>query len=389
MGLAVARELLLRRPRTNLLLLEAESSLAQHQTGHNSGVVHSGVYYKPGSLKAKLCVEGNRRLSLYCSERGIRLERCGKLIVATREDELSRLRDLRRRGTANGVPNLEEIGPERLAEIEPNVSGLRALHVPSAGIVDFRAVAAALAADIESLDGTIRTSARVTEIGSNGSAVSVRTSADTFRARYLVTCGGLHSDRLASMAGAPRAPKIVPFRGTYYVLDRERSPSLHKLIYPVPDPALPFLGIHVTRQISGEVWAGPNAVLAFARHGYRRRDLSVRDFGDVLSYRGFHALARRHWRSGVAELRAEFSKRSFAAALGRLVPALDADDLVRRQSGVRAQAVSSDGELLDDFWLDRTANALHVRNAPSPAATSSLALAGVISDAVLRTAELS
>jgi L-2-hydroxyglutarate oxidase LhgO len=386
-GLAVAREILHRRPGTRLLLLEAERSLAQHQTGHNSGVIHSGVYYAPGSLKAKLCVEGNRRMYEYCLEHDIPFERCGKLIVATRPEELSRLDELHRRGQANGVRGLEELGPERLREVEPEVAGLKALHVPDTGIVDFRLVAASFARDVEALGGTIRTGARVTAVRTNGARVDAVTAAETFSGRRLVTCGGLHSDRLAAMAGAPRSPRIVPFRGTYYVLRGVRSTAFQKLIYPVPDPAFPFLGIHLTRQISGEVWVGPNAVLALSRHGYRPRDLDLRDCADVLGYRGFRALTRRHWRVGMSEVRSELSKPAFAAALRRLAPMVQVRHLGERRSGIRAQAVADTGELLDDFWLDRTPNALHVRNAPSPAATSSLALATAISGAVLEGAE--
>jgi L-2-hydroxyglutarate oxidase len=386
-GLAVAREILHRRPRTRLLLLEAERSLSQHQTGHNSGVIHSGVYYAPGSLKAKLCVEGNRRMYEYCLEHEIPLERCGKLIVATRPEDLSRLDELHRRGRANGVGGLEELGPERLKEVEPAVAGLKALHVPETGIVDFRLVAASFAKDVEALGGTIRTGARVTEIRTENGRVDAVTLDGAFSGRRLVTCGGLHSDRLATMAGAPRSPRIVPFRGTYYVLRDVPSTAFRKLIYPVPDPAFPFLGIHLTRQISGEVWVGPNAVLALSRHGYRPRDVTVRDCADVLGYRGFHALTRKHWRVGVSEVRSELSKAAFAAALRRLAPMIEARHLGERRAGIRAQAVAKTGELLDDFWLDRTPNALHVRNAPSPAATSSLALATAISDAVLREAE--
>ena len=382
LGLAVAREILLRHPGAVLSVLEKEDRIAAHQTGHNSGVVHSGIYYVPGSLKARLCIEGNRLLYEYCDERGIPYERCGKVIVATAEEELLRLDELHRQGLANGVPRLEAIDPARLKQLEPHVAGLGGLYSPETGIVDFRLVATALAGEVTALGGAIRTGERVMGIIERPSGTIVETQRGKHTTRYVVTCGGLYSDRLAAMTGAPASPKIVPFRGSYYVLRTQASTLVNGLVYPVPNPAFPFLGVHFTKQISGQMWVGPNAILALAREGYRRRDVDIRDVRETLGYRGFRALARRHWRVGLHELHGEVSKRAFVHALRRLVPALRMDDVGARRSGVRAQALAEDGTLVDDFWLDRSEGVTHVRNAPSPGATSSLALARSIVDAI-------
>lgn len=383
LGLAVARELLARRPQLELVVLEKEDAIGQHQTGHNSGVIHSGIYYAPGSLKAKLCTEGQRLLYGYCDERGITYERCGKVIVATSAAELLRLEELHRRALANGV-EVEEVGPERLGELEPHVSGLRALHAPATGIVDFRQVVRSFADDVESAGGELRTGREVTGLRSGGDGTIVETADGPVRARFVVSCAGLQSDRLATMTGAPESPKIVPFRGSYHSLTPAARSLVRGLVYPVPDPAFPFLGVHFTKQVSGEVWVGPNAVLAFAREGYRLRDIRLRELWETLSYRGFRALTRRYWRAGLAEAAGEVSKRRFVTALRRLVPELRARDVLPGPSGVRAQALSEDGQLLDDFWFDETESVLHVRNAPSPGATSSLAIARNIVDRVER-----
>jgi L-2-hydroxyglutarate oxidase LhgO len=382
LGLAVARELLSRSPGLALTVLEKEVAIARHQTGHNSGVIHSGIYYVPGSLKAELCVEGARRMYEFCADKGIRTERCGKVIVAADDSEVPRLAELKRRGEANGVPGLEEIGPDRLAELEPHVVGVRALHSPATGIVDFKLVARALAEEVMESGGRILTGQAVRGIASNGGGVRVTTSQGSFSADRLVTCAGLQSDRLAAMTGAPRTPRIVPFRGTYYALSERARSLVNGLVYPVPDPTFPFLGVHFTKQISGEIWAGPNAVLAFAREGYQLRDLRRRDLWETLSYRGFRRMARRYWRTGLSEAWGEVSKRAFVAAMRKQVPAVGLADLGARHAGVRAQAVAEDGTLLDDFRLDEAPNVTHIRNAPSPAATSSLALARRIVDAI-------
>jgi L-2-hydroxyglutarate oxidase len=382
LGLAVAREALLRHPGLEVVVLEKEAAPARHQTGHNSGVVHAGVYYAPGSLKAKLCVEGSSALYRYCDEKEIPYKRCGKLVVATHEGELPLLDELYARSRANGVPGVDLVDEARLGELEPNVRGLRALHSPATGIVDFRRVAEAYLRDVEALGGAIRTRAAVRGIRTSRHGTEVATATGPTRARFVITCGGLHSDRLARMTGAPASPRIVPFRGRYYVLRPAVAALVRGLVYPVPDPAFPFLGVHFTKQINGEVWAGPNAVPAFAREGYRFRDFRARDTWETLSYGGFRALARSYWRTGLGEIRGDLSKRQFTSRLQRLVPAVRADGLAGSHAGVRAQALAEDGRLVDDFWFDRAENVLHVRNAPSPAATSSLALGREILDLV-------
>jgi L-2-hydroxyglutarate oxidase len=375
LGLAVARESLSRHPGMTALVLEKEERIATHQTGHNSGVVHAGIYYAPGSLKARLCVEGSRDLYAYCDERTIPYERCGKLVVATDESELPRLEELERRARLNGVPNVEFVEQARIGELEPNASGLRALYSPGTGIVNYRRVASALAQDVLGLGGVIQTAAQVVGMKTADTGVELTTSAGRFHGATVITCAGLHSDRLARLTGGPASPKIVPFRGKYYTLHPKARGLVRGLVYPVPDPAFPFLGVHLTKQVDGNVWAGPNAVLAFAREGYRARNVNPRDLWETMSYGGFRALARQYWRVGLAELRGDMSKRAFARALQRLVPAVRAADLLEPRAGVRAQALSEDGALLDDFWFDHAENVVHVRNAPSPGATSSLALA--------------
>jgi len=374
LGLAVARESLLRHPGLRVRVLEKEAQIATHQTGHNSGVVHAGVYYAPGSLKARLCVEGSRDLYAYCDENGIPYERCGKVVVATSEEELPRLEELHRRASANGVSGLELLDRDALAEIEPNVAGLKALYSPSTGIVDFREVARALARDFERLGGEIVTDVAVRGIAT-GEVTKLRTADGEWQARTVITCGGAYSDQLARMTGAPAAPKIVPFRGRYWSLRPEARTLVKRLVYPVPDPSFPFLGVHFTKQVSGDVWTGPNAVLAFSREGYRWRDVAPRDLMSTLAYSGFRRLATRYWRTGVTEMRGDLSRRAYTRSLQRLVPAVRAHDLTESHSGVRAQALTEDGNLLDDFWFDHAENVVHVRNAPSPGATSSLALA--------------
>ena len=375
LGLAVARESLLRHPGSRVRVLEKEPRIASHQTGRNSGVVHAGIYYPPGSLKARLCVEGSAELYRYCDEKNIPYERCGKLVVATSEEELGALDELFRRSTANQVPDVRLVDEQDVREIEPNVAGIRGLHSPATGIVDFRRVAGAIAEDVIRLGGSIETSTQVVDIDAHPSKTELRTNRGRIEAGSVITCAGLHSDRLARLTDAPASPRIVPFRGRYYALRESARALVRGLVYPVPDPAFPFLGVHFTKQISGEMWVGPNAVLAFAREGYTARRVSPRDLWETLSYRGFHALARRYWRVGLSEMHGDLSKRSFTRALQRLVPSVRFEDLSAPRAGVRAQALSEDGRLLDDFWFDHADNVVHVRNAPSPGATSSLALA--------------
>ncbi|ACZ43264.1 FAD dependent oxidoreductase [Thermobaculum terrenum ATCC BAA-798] len=377
-GLASAMEILKRHPALRLAVLDKEEQIAQHQTGHNSGVIHSGIYYAPGSLKAKLCVSGKQKLIQFCQEHDIPYELCGKIIVATTEEELPRLQNIYERGLANGVPGVELIGPERIREIEPECEGIRAIWSPTTGIVDFGRVALAYADEVQARGGEILTGHEVFDIKQQDGVYNLETSRGVVASKYIVSCAGLYADRIAEMTGAPKYPKIVPFRGDYYVLRPEKRHLVRGLIYPVPDPRFPFLGVHFTRRMDGEVWLGPNAVLAFAREGYRRTDFNARDLLEAVTYRGFGLLAWRYWRMGLEEMYRDFSKVAFLAALKRYVPAIRAEDMLPGPSGVRAQALAPDGSLVDDFVFNRSGNALHVRNAPSPAATSSLAIGEVI-----------
>jgi len=379
-GLATGLELTEKYPQVKLLVLEKESRIASHQTGHNSGVIHGGIYYKPGSLKAETCVAGRRALLDFCDKNGISYELCGKVIVATDDEEIPRLEELFRRGTANGVPGLEMIGPERLREIEPHARGIRAVRSPATGIIDFTQVAGAYARQVQERGGQILTSREVKNIFQREGKLIIETSTGEFSSRYLLNCGGLFSDRIARMMAGPGSSssdpevQIVPFRGEYYKLAPQKSSLVKGLIYPVPDPNFPFLGAHFTRTIHGEVEAGPNAVLAFAREGYRKTDINPRDLWETLSYKGFRAVARKYWRMGLEENYRSLSKRAFAKALQRLVPEVTTDDLTTGGSGVRAQAITSTGALVDDFVIRRMGNAIHVLNAPSPGATASLAI---------------
>lgn len=381
-GLASAMELLQRRPGLRLVVLEKEAEIAQHQSGHNSGVIHSGMYYNPGSLKARACVAGKERLIRFCDEHAIPYELCGKVIVATDAEELPRLENLYQRGLANAVSGLELIGPEHLREIEPHVVGIKALWAPTTGIIDFTRVAAKYAEIVSARGGTILTGRRVDAIERRDGVQQLVTSGGSVTTRYVVSCAGLHADRVARLTGAPDSPRIVPFRGDYYVLRPERRELVRSLIYPVPDPRFPFLGVHFTRRMDGEIWLGPNAVLAFAREGYRRLDFNRRDLAESLRYRGFQKLATKFWRTGLAEMYRDFNKTAFLRALQRYMPTLRAADLLPGPSGVRAQALAADGTLVDDFAVDHQGDTIHVRNAPSPAATSSLAIADMIADTV-------
>ena len=379
-GLAVALALTKRFPRLRLLLLEKENHVGQHQSSHNSGVIHSGIYYQPGSLKAKLCVEGARAMVEFCRAHGIPHQVCGKVIVATQEDEVPRLDELRRRGEANGLTGVQSIGPEQLREIEPHASGLRALVVPSTGITDYAAVCAKYAELVQAQGGVILTSTAVTGLRQLASEIMVETKGPAFSTSYLINCAGLFSDRISRMAGEEPDVMIVPFRGEYYDLVPERSSLVRGLIYPVPDPRFPFLGVHFTRRTSGSVSAGPNAVLALRREGYRRTDFNLRDMASSVMFPGFWRMAARHWRSGLDEFRRSFSKSELVRALQRLVPEVQEKDLVPGGSGVRAQALKRDGTLADDFQFVPSGKLLHVLNVPSPAATASLPIGRAIGE---------
>jgi L-2-hydroxyglutarate oxidase len=379
-GLATARALAARAPNRHIVVLEREDRIAAHQTSHNSGVIHGGIYYAPGSLKARLCVEGARRLYEYCDEHGVPYRRSGKVIVATWAEELPRLEDLHVRGLANAVPGLRRIGPEELAEIEPAARGIAALHSPATGVVDFARVAEALARDVEAGGGAVATACAVSALQRVPGGTAVTHARGVTVARAVVTCAGAWSDEISAAAGAPEDPRIVPFRGAYLALRPEAAPLVRTMIYPVPDPALPFLGVHLTRHIDGTVTAGPSALLVGGRTAYRLRDARPREVFDALRWPGTARMLRRHWRAGLGELRLAASRRAFAAAAARYVPELGAQDLRPSFAGIRAQAIARDGRLVDDFVLSATPGAVHVRNAPSPAATSSLAIAELIAD---------
>lgn len=382
LGLATALRLLEAKPGLRIVILEKEATLASHQTGHNSGVVHAGLYYQPGSLKARLCREGKVELERFCETHDIPVERTGKLVVAIDETELERFETLKERALANGVEGIEDVGPERLREIEPHAAGIRALWSPGTGIVDYLRVALAYAYEVRAKGGRIETSRAVTSITLRGDEAVVGTSTGDLVARRVIACAGLWADRVAAMTGedTAEAPRIVPFRGDYYTLTADARPLVRGLIYPVADPRFPFLGIHLTKRIDGNVLAGPNAVLAFKREGYRRRDVSVRDLAGAVAYPGFLRLATKYWRTGMAEQWRDWSKRSFLSAVQRYVPDIRSEQLVFGPSGVRAQALARDGSMVDDFLLGGSDRVLHVRNAPSPAATSSLAVGRVLAE---------
>lgn len=376
-GLAVARALSA-SPGLQVLVLEKEPRLAGHQTGHNSGVIHSGLYYRPGSLKASNCTAGREALYSYCAERQIPHERCGKVVVATTEGERPALQELQRRGQANGLEGLEWLEGTELRAWEPEVAGVAGLYVPQTGIVDYVRVAESFATDIRGQGGMVRTSCEVRRVRPLPKGFRLETTGGVFNCRWLINCAGLQSDRVAQLCGLTPEVRIIPFRGEYYTLVAARRGLVRNLIYPVPDPALPFLGVHLTRMVSGEVEAGPNAVLAFKREGYRRSSFSLRDSWETLSYPGFWHLARRFWRIGAREYYRSFRKAVMVQDLRRLLPALSGSDLQPGGAGVRAQAVDKSGRLLDDFCFLEGESMIHVLNAPSPAATASLSIGGSI-----------
>jgi L-2-hydroxyglutarate oxidase LhgO len=377
-GLGVAFEITRRFPRQKLLLVEKEDKVARHQSGHNSGVIHSGVYYKPGSLKARLCVAGAAAMVEFCREHAIPHNVCGKVIVATGEEEVPRLEDLRKRGEANGLTGLRLIGSQELRGLEPHAVGLQALLVPSTGVTDYALVCEKYAQLIVANGGTVRTSVSVTEIRRSAQEIVVETKTGAFATSSVINCAGLYSDRIARMAGDDPGIMIVPFRGEYYDLTPERSSLVRALIYPVPDPRFPFLGVHFTRRITGRVDAGPNAVLALAREGYRHSDISVRDLASSLAFPGFWRMAGKHWRNALGEWHRSLSKGAFVRALRRLLPEIRESDLVPGGSGVRAQALKPNGALVDDFQFVPSGKVLHVLNVPSPAATASLMIGKTI-----------
>jgi L-2-hydroxyglutarate oxidase len=377
-GLAAAYRLGERFPGARIVVLEKEDGVGRHQTGHNSGVLHCGLYYKPGSAKARLAVSGIRQMVAFCRENGVAHEVCGKLVVAADNSELARLDGLLGRGLANGLEGLRRVGREEMREIEPHAGGVAALHVPQEGIVDYAGVCAALVTRLTERGARVATGARVERLRRNGGGWVAETPAGSFEADFLINCAGLQCDRVAGLAGEPRDVRILPFRGEYYKIRPERQSLVRNLIYPVPDARFPFLGVHFTRLIHGGIEAGPNAVLAFAREGYRKTDFNLRDLIDALTYGGFWRFLMRYPAMCWFELRRSFSRELFCHSLQRLVPEIQPDDLSAGGSGVRAQAITPEGELAQDFQIIARRNALHVLSAPSPAATASLAIGAEI-----------
>jgi (S)-2-hydroxyglutarate dehydrogenase len=381
-GLAVGRELALRHPGAEIVVFEAEDQLGSHQTGHNSGVVHAGIYYKPGSLKAELCTLGRSLLREYCAERSLPYEECGKLVVAVDASELGRFDALEATARQNGVPGLRRVDGSGITEVEPHATGLAALHSPVTAITDFVAVAKAYAADIEAAGGRIHLATQVTGIARHGDAVDVATPGRTHRVDRLVICAGLQADRMSRLADGVDGPRIVPFRGEYMAVSATKRDLVRGMIYPVPDPRYPFLGVHYTRRVHGDLEVGPNAVLALDRDNYRRLAASRRDIRSLVGWPGFWRMAAKHWRTGVKEVTGSLSIRAYMRMAARYVPEIGPADVVRARAGLRAQAVDRDGSLVDDFRISQSDGITSVRNAPSPAATSSLAIARYVVDRI-------
>ncbi|HET6560781.1 MAG TPA: L-2-hydroxyglutarate oxidase [Marmoricola sp.] len=381
-GLAVARELARRHPAGRVMVFEKEDRLGVHQTGHSSGVVHAGIYYKPGSLKAELCSRGRAMLKEYAAERQLPYDECGKLVVAVDLSELDRFNALEKTATANGVPGLRRVERPGITQVEPHAAGIVALHSPATAITDFVAITRAYAEDLEQADGTVLLSTTVTGIDRRAGGIDVRTDRGSHHVDRLVVCAGLQADRVSRLADGVDGPRIVPFRGEYMSVVAQKRELVRGMVYPVPDPRYPFLGVHFTRRVSGDLEVGPNAVLGLKREGYGRDDVSWADVCSLASWPGFWHLARRHWRTGIVELRGSLSVRAYMKAASRYVPEITATDVVRGRAGVRAQAVERDGSLLDDFRIGQQDGVTTVRNAPSPAATSSLAIAELIADRV-------
>jgi len=386
-GCATALAISSRNPNLKIALFEKEANLASHQTGHNSGVIHAGLYYKPGSMKAETCASGREALYHFCSEHDIPHQRCGKVVVAVDDSELPALEELERRGQANGLDGLQRLSASQLQEREPHVRGVAGLFVPQTGIVDYVRVTQKLAELFKSCGGVVHLNSPVLKIQKRQDGYLIHSGHKTFETRSLVNCAGLHADQIARLAGLRPKLRIIPFRGEYYEFKPERSKLVNHLIYPVPDPLMPFLGVHFTRMIDGTVEAGPNAVLAWRREGYRRSDFSLPDLADTFAFAGFWKLSARFWKTGLEEYRRSFSKKQFVKSLQRLMPEVRESDLVPGGSGVRAQAVDIDGRMVDDFCIQTEGRMVHVLNAPSPAATASLSIAEHIADKVMATIE--
>jgi (S)-2-hydroxyglutarate dehydrogenase len=379
-GLATAMELSLTKPGTAIVVLEAENKVAAHQTGNNSGVIHSGLYYKPGSLKATNCTIGRELLYDFCETHNIPHDRCGKIVVAVSNDELQALLNLEQRGAANGLKGIKRLGPEEIKEYEPHITGVGGLFIPDTGIVDYIKVTEKYAEIFQQKGGNIQLNARVNKITHKNNEIHLHTKNETIVCKHMINCGGLYSDRIARMSGIEPGLKIIPFRGEYYELKKERHSMVKNLIYPVPDPRFPFLGVHFTRMIQGGVEAGPNAVLALKREGYKKTAFSFKDNSELLLYKGFWKMAAKYWRMGFGEMHRSLIKSAFTRALQRLMPEIQKDDLIPGGAGVRAQALEPTGFLVDDFRIKEAENMIHVLNAPSPAATASLKIGKTISN---------
>lgn len=382
-GTATGMAILKKRAR-KLLILEAEDVLAAHQTGHNSGVIHSGLYYKPGSLKAQNCTTGRELLYQFCDEHEIPYERCGKVVVATSKEEIPALNELERKGTLNGLTGMKRLKKAALKEFEPHTEGVEALYIPQTGIVNYKLVTEAYAKVIREMSGEIRTGHKVKSVSVKSSETVIETTGGTYKTKVLVNCAGLYSDRISKMCGINPEVMIVPFRGEYYELVKEKEHLVRNLVYPVPDPRFPFLGVHFTRMIEGGIEAGPNAVLAFKREGYSNTDLSLYDTGELLFYKGFWKMAGMYYKMGWEEMKRSFSKQLFVKALQKLIPDIQESDVKRSGAGVRAQALGRNGKLLDDFCIQETEKMVHVLNAPSPAATASISIGKAIADVVVK-----
>lgn len=383
-GLATAYALLKKKPEAKILIIEKENQIAKHQTGHNSGVIHSGIYYKPGSLKAQNCMTGYHMLLAFCDAHHIPYELCGKIIVATQQEELERLDTLHERGIANGLSNLKYINEAEIKELEPYSAGIKALHVPQTGIVDYKEVSRVLSEEIQRMGGRIVFEEKVNAIIDHQDDVSIRTSKNNYKAKQFINCAGLYSDKIAKLQIPDLKVRIIPFRGEYYELIDSKKHMVKNLIYPVPDPAFPFLGVHFTRRVDGLIEAGPNAVFATKREGYSKTDFSLSEVWNSLSWPGFRKVAAKYWKTGFGEIYRSFSKKAFTKALQKLMPSITSADLKPSGAGVRAQACEINGKLLDDFCIEQKGVCIHVLNAPSPAATSSLAIGEKIATLALK-----
>ncbi|HKI77539.1 MAG TPA: L-2-hydroxyglutarate oxidase [Ignavibacteriaceae bacterium] len=375
---------LLKKGNYKIVILEAEDHLAAHQTGNNSGVIHSGLYYKPGSLKARNCTTGREMMYRFCEENNIKHDKCGKLVVATNKNEVASLDELERRGKENGLKEIKRLSKEKLKEFEPHVNGIEGLFVGETGIVDYKDVVDAYSKLIKENGGEIKTNSRFKSLRKDGSELILETVSGEIRTKFLVNCGGLQSDRVAKLCGVEPGLQIVPFRGEYYKIKKEKEHLVNNLIYPVPDPKFPFLGVHFTRMINGGVEAGPNAVLAFKREGYKHSDISIPDILGMITYTGFWKMAAKHYKMGFHEFHRSFSKEAFVKALQKLIPEIQYDDIYREGAGVRAQALEPDGKLVDDFRIIEGNKMVHVLNAPSPAATASLSIGETISELIVK-----